>query len=69
MNDVIRKLAAGANFGTIENNEVVFDKRLNKFAELIISDICNWIDNSPTLSEKSIITTNIKNRYGVMPGE
>lgn len=38
MNERIKELAAKANFGHIENGEVVYDHRLEKFAELIIQD-------------------------------
>ena len=38
MNERIKQLAAKANFGHMENNEVVYDPRLEKFAELIILD-------------------------------
>ena len=47
---------------TYERRSVV---ALEIFGELIVRDICRYIDDSPTLSGKSIITTNIKNRYGV----
>ena len=38
MNEQIKKLAAKANFGHIENGEVVYDHRLEKFAELIVRE-------------------------------
>lgn len=38
MNERIKELAAKSNFGHIENNDVVFDHRLEKFAELIIQE-------------------------------
>ena len=38
MNNILKNLAGKANFGTIEKGEVVFDKRLEKFAELIINE-------------------------------
>ena len=38
MNERIKELAAKANFGHMEKNEVVYDPRLEKFAELIIRD-------------------------------
>jgi hypothetical protein len=43
MNGRIKELAAKSNFGHIENNDVVFDHRLEKFAELIIKE-CAKID-------------------------
>ena len=38
MNEKIKQLAAKANFGHMENNEVVYDPRLEKFAELIVRE-------------------------------
>ena len=38
MNERIKQLAAKANFGHMEKNEVVYDPRLEKFAELIIRE-------------------------------
>ena len=38
MNERIKELAAKANFGHMEKNEVVYDPRLEKFAELIIRE-------------------------------
>jgi len=38
MNKRIQELAAKSNFGHIENNEVVYDHRLEKFAELIVRE-------------------------------
>jgi hypothetical protein len=38
MNERIKQLAAKANFGHMENGEVVYDPRLEKFAELIIRE-------------------------------
>lgn len=35
MNNHFKDLAAKANFGHMENGEVVYDKRLQKFAELV----------------------------------
>ena len=48
MNERIKQLAAKANFGHMENNEVVYDPRLEKFAELIVRDCAHLID---TLNE------------------
>ena len=36
MNDTLKQLAARSNFGHMENGEVVYDHRLEKFAELIV---------------------------------
>ena len=48
MNERIKQLAAKANFGHMENNEVVYDPRLEKFAELIVRECADLID---TLNE------------------
>ena len=48
MNERIKQLAAKANFGHMENGEVVYDHRLEKFAELIIRECAHLID---TLNE------------------
>ena len=38
MNKLIEELAAKANFGHMENNEIVYDPRLKKFAEMIVQE-------------------------------
>ena len=38
MNERLKELAAKSNFGHMENNEVVYDHRLEKFAELIVKE-------------------------------
>lgn len=38
MNERLKELAAKSNFGHIENDDVVFDHRLEKFAELIMKE-------------------------------
>ena len=48
MNEKIKQLAAKANFGHMEKNEVVYDPRLEKFAELIVRECAHLID---TLNE------------------
>ena len=48
MNERIKQLAAKANFGHMEKNEVVYDPRLEKFAELIVMECAQLID---TLNE------------------
>lgn len=48
MNERIKQLAAKANFGHMEKNEVVYDPRLEKFAELIVLECAHLID---TLNE------------------
>jgi hypothetical protein len=46
MNERIKQLAAKANFGHMENGEVVYDPRLEKFAELIIQECLNQCYNN-----------------------
>jgi hypothetical protein len=41
MNERIKELAAKSNFGHMENGEVVYDHRLEKFAELIMQECCD----------------------------
>ena len=48
MNKRIQELAAKSNFGHMEKNEVVYDPRLEKFAELIVRECAHLID---TLNE------------------
>jgi hypothetical protein len=48
MNERIKELAAKANFGHMEKNQVVYDPRLEKFAELIVLECADLID---TLNE------------------
>lgn len=38
MNGRLKELAAMANFGHIENDDVVYDHRLEKFAQLIVAE-------------------------------
>ena len=45
MNERIKELAAKSNFGHMENEEVVYDHRLEKFAELIISECIEVCEN------------------------
>ena len=61
MNKRIQELAAKANFGHIENGEVVYDHRLEKFAELIILD-CAKIAN---IAEPYKSSDLIKNHFGI----
>ena len=44
MNERIKELAAKSNFGHMENNNVVYDYRLEKFAELIVKECANQVD-------------------------
>jgi len=66
MNDRIKELAAKSNFGHMENGEVVYDHRLEKFAELIIRDCADLVD---TLNEAyeapSTAGKFIKEQFGI----
>jgi hypothetical protein len=44
MNDRMKELAAKSNFGHLENGEVVYDHRLEKFAGLIIQECSDLVD-------------------------
>jgi hypothetical protein len=61
MNEQIKKLAAKANFGHIENGEVVYDHRLEKFAELIILDCAKIADIAEPYKSSDLI----KNHFGI----
>jgi hypothetical protein len=43
MNERIKELAARSNFGHVENGEVVYDHRLEKFAELIVRECADFV--------------------------
>lgn len=45
MNKIFRELAGQANFGSIEKGEVVFDRRLDRFAELIVRECISTVEN------------------------
>ena len=66
MNERIKELAARSNFGHMENGEVVYDHRLEKFAELIVRECADLVD---TLNEAyeapSTAGKFIKNHFGV----
>ena len=61
MNKRIQELAAKANFGHIENGEVVYDHRLEKFAELIILDCAKIADTAEPYKSSDLI----KNHFGI----
>ena len=44
MNERIKELAAKSNFGHMENDNVVYDHRLEKFAELIVRECAGKVD-------------------------
>ena len=45
MNERIKELAAKSNFGHIENDNIVYDHRLEKFAELIAAECISVVTN------------------------
>ncbi len=73
MNERIKQLAAKANFGHMENGEVVYDPRLEKFAELIVREcaeqsmsIGKYNTSSGITPDLSIaIAVGLKKHFGV----
>ena len=65
MNEIIKQLAAKANFGHIEKNQVVYDPRLEKFAELIIRECVDVVKWTPSMFPNDAIIKNIKEHFGV----
>ena len=61
MNERVKQLAAKANFGHMENNEVVYDPRLEKFAELIVLECAKIAD----IAEPYLSSDLIKEYFGV----
>ena len=61
MNEKIKQLAAKANFGHMEKNEVVYDPRLEKFAELIIRECAKIAD----IAEPYLASDLIKEQFGI----
>ena len=61
MNERIKQLAAKANFGHMEKNEVVYDPRLEKFAELIVLECAKIAD----IAEPDLASDLIKEYFGV----
>ena len=45
MNERIKELAAKSNFGHMENDNVVYDHRLEKFAELVAAECISVVTN------------------------
>ena len=52
MNKRIKELAAKSNFGHMENGEVVYDHRLEKFAELIVQECAEWVNDNVGLIDE-----------------
>jgi len=61
MNERIKQLAAKSNFGHMENGEVVYDHRLEKFAELIVRECAKIAD----IAEPFLASDLIKEHFGV----
>ena len=61
MNERVKQLAAKANFGHMEKNQVVYDPRLEKFAELIVLECASIAD----IAEPYIASDLIKEYFGV----
>ena len=61
MNERIKELAAKSNFGHMENGEVVYDHRLEKFAELIVRDCAKIAD----IAEPFLASDLIKEQFGI----
>ena len=55
MNERIKELAAKSNFGHMENGEVVYDHRLEKFAKLIILDCAKIADIAEPYKSSDLI--------------
>jgi len=69
MNERIKELAAKSNFGHMEKNDVVYDDRLEKFAELIVRE-CAEVALKTDISYIEIdamhrIRDRIKDHFGV----
>jgi hypothetical protein len=77
MNERIRELAKQANgpnpfYGTLKNQMTLLgDDAVEKFAELVVRECCDWIDGSPStdagqlLLTKSFIIANLKGHFVV----
>ena len=68
MNERIKELAAKANFGHMEKNEVVYDPRLEKFAELIVAECANELikwKNEPFSYDPEFGAKLIRDHFGV----
>jgi hypothetical protein len=65
MNDRLKELAGIANFGHMENGEVVYDPRLAVFAELIIDSCCDMMIKMEHKYPANLTTRQIKKFYGV----
>ena len=70
MNNVLRKLASNANFGTLQNDKVVYDARLNAFASSLILDTIECLKNHAPDQGNGLLSVGtiekiLKDRFGV----
>ena len=66
MNSKIEQLAAMADFGGIQGDDVVYDRRLEKFANLIIEECASLFPMTFTDEEhQRRIDKTIRNHFGV----
>jgi hypothetical protein len=65
MNNNLKELAGMANFGHMEDGEVVYDPRLDVFAELIIAKCCDMMIKLEHKYPANLTTQQIKKFYGV----
>lgn len=63
MNERIKELAAKSNFGHMEKNDVVYDDRLEKFAELIVRECIDVVSQCNLVCVDPI--AHIKVHFGV----
>jgi len=62
MNERIKELAKQSGLVQYDSDSKMIDAE--KFAELIVKECCEWIENSSSQS-KSFITANLKGRFGI----
>ena len=62
MNERIKELAAQADFGGVNKGVVVFDRRLEKFAELIVKECAEVAED---YDGAHYVGTTIKQHFGV----
>ncbi len=65
MNERIKQLAARSNFGHMENGEVVYDRRLEKFAELIIYECMEINQQELAFNALSRVRERYEKHFGI----
>ncbi len=71
MNERIRELAIEAGAGKWDDDLCLPMMDIEKFAQLIVRECCDWIDGAPTTEEGSVILTkqfiiaNLKERFRI----